>query len=139
MSFSYPAELAVGKDGVSVSFPDVPEALTHGADEAEALLRAVDALETALEMYVDEGQDLPEASKPRRGQRTVSPSALFVMKLFIYLGMRERKVRKADLAKILQWHMPQVDRVLDLHHDSRIDQIEAALGALGKRIDIHVH
>ena len=37
-------------DTVLVTFADVPEALTFGADEDEALLQTVDALETALSM-----------------------------------------------------------------------------------------
>jgi antitoxin HicB len=138
MSFNYPVVLAEGVDGVTVTFPDVPEAITHGADREEALLRAVEALETALEMYADAKEALPEASKPGRGQAVVSPSALFTAKLYIYEAMRARNVRKADLAKALQWHMPQVDRVLDLHHESRMDQVEAALGALGKKLELRV-
>lgn len=41
-----------------VTFPDVPEIITQGEDEEEALLRAQDALETALSMYVEDGHDL---------------------------------------------------------------------------------
>ena len=73
MSFNYPVEVTKAKDGVTVTFPDVPEAITQGADLNEALLRAQDALETALEMYVDAGEGLPASSRPRRGQRIVSP------------------------------------------------------------------
>jgi predicted RNase H-like HicB family nuclease len=35
-------------DAILATFPDVPEAITFGADETEALLQARDALETAL-------------------------------------------------------------------------------------------
>jgi antitoxin HicB len=36
----------------------------------------------------------------------------------------------------LGWHGPQIDRLLDLNHASRLDQIEAALAALGKRLTL---
>ena len=49
--FDYPVTLTPDGDTVLVSFADVPEALTFGADEDEALLHAVDALETALSFY----------------------------------------------------------------------------------------
>lgn len=42
------------------------------------------------------------------------------------------RVRKADLARQLGWHGPQIHRLLDLDHASRLDQIEAALAVLGK-------
>jgi predicted RNase H-like HicB family nuclease len=49
-------------DTILVQFPDVPEAQTFGDDEAEALMRAGDALETALSMYVDDRRDIPKPS-----------------------------------------------------------------------------
>ena len=80
----YPVTLTPDGDTVLVTFADVPEAITFGADEDEALLQAVDALESALSFYVDTRQPLPVSSKARRGQRTVSPSALEGIKLGVY-------------------------------------------------------
>jgi antitoxin HicB len=51
---------------------------------------------------------------------------------------RDAGVRKADLARRLGWHAPQVDRLLDLDRASRLDQLEAALAALGKRLSIEL-
>jgi antitoxin HicB len=34
--------------------------------------------------------------------------------------------------------MPQVDRLLDLRHASRMDQIEAAARALGRVVEVRV-
>jgi antitoxin HicB len=76
MNMNYPVHLEPANEGGFVAtFPDVPEAITQGEDQTETLLRAIDALETALSFYTDEGADLPRASKPKRGQNTVSPSA----------------------------------------------------------------
>ena len=45
MRFVYPARLRrTGPDEVVVSFRDLPECLTSGADEAEAITEAADAL-----------------------------------------------------------------------------------------------
>ena len=77
----------------------MPEAITFGADEDEALLQAVDALESALSFYVDARQPLPMASKPKRGQRTARPSALEVANIGVYLAMTEQGIRKSELAR----------------------------------------
>lgn len=45
-------------------------------------------------------------------------------------------MRKADLARRLGWHAPQVDRLLDLRHASRLDHYDAAFAALGRRIAV---
>ena len=136
--FDYPVTLTPDGDTVMVSFRDVPEALTFGADEDEALLQAVDALETALSMYVDGRKPLPLPSKAKRGQKTVTPSPLECAKLGVYRAMTEQGMRKAELARRLGWHLPQVDRLFDLKHASRFDQLEAAARALGKHIEVRV-
>ena len=52
--FDYPVVLEPQPEGgFVVTFPDVPEAITQGEDEDEALLYAIDALETALSMFVE--------------------------------------------------------------------------------------
>ena len=136
--FDYPVTLTRDDDTVLVTFVDVPEAITFGADEGEAMLNAVDALETGLSFYVDARKPLPAVSKPRRGQKTVRPSALECAKLGVYQAMTDQGIKKAELARRLGWHMPQVDRLFDLRHASRMDQIEAAAAALGRHIEIRV-
>lgn len=136
--FDYPVVLTPDDGTIMVTFPDVPEAITFGVDEDEALMYAVDALETALSFYVDARKPLPSVSQPAQGQKTVRPSALECAKLGVYQAMTEQGIKKAELARRLGWHMPQVDRLFDLKHASKMDQLEAAASALGRQIEIHV-
>ena len=136
--FDYPVTLTPDDDTVLVTFTDVTEAITFGADEDEALLNAVDALETGLSFYVDARKLLPAVSQPAAGQKTVRPSALECAKLGVYQAMTEQGIKKAELARRLGWHMPQVDRLFDLRHASRLDQIEAAAIVLGRHIEVTV-
>lgn len=136
--FDYPVTLTPDDGTVLVTFADVPEAITFGADEDEALLNAVDALETGLSFYVDARKSLPAVSQPAPGQKTVRPSALECAKLGVYQAMTEQGIKKAELARRLGWHMPQVDRLFDLRHASKLDQIEAAATVLGRHIEVRV-
>ena len=52
--------------------------------------------------------------------------------------MRTAGIGKAELARRLNCHLPQVDRLLDLRHASRLDQLEAAFRALGKQLSIEI-
>jgi len=136
--FHYPVILeAQPEGGFVVTFPDVPEAITQGEDPEEALLYAIDALKSALSFYVDARKPLPLPSAPA-GRPTVRPSALECAKLGVYQAMTEQDIRKSELARRLGWHMPQVDRLFDLRHASRMDQIEAAAHALGRQVDVRV-
>jgi antitoxin HicB len=135
--FDYPVDLTPDDCTVLVTFPDVPEAITFGANEEDALLQAVDALETALSFYVEARKPLPVPSASG-GRPTVCPSALECAKLGVYQAMTDQGIRKAELARRLGWHLPQVNRLFDLRHASRFDQIEAAARALGRRIEVRV-
>ena len=135
----YPVKLSKDtNDTILVEFPDVPEAHTFGEDEDEALVRAVDALESALSFYVDDRREIPAPSLPKRGLKTVTLPALSEAKLRLYETMRKQKVGKSELARRLNCHLPQIDRLLDLTHSSRLDQLEAAFRALGKRLAVEI-
>lgn len=54
-----------------VTFPDVPEAITQGEDQDDALRHAADALETVLEFYTEAGRDFPAPSEPKPGQLVI--------------------------------------------------------------------
>lgn len=139
MDFLYPVVLDKARGGgFVVRFPDVPEALTQGEDVTDALQRASRALETALEFYTEAGRSLPKASRPKRNQPRVCPPALSCMKVAVYQAMHDQKIRKSQLARKLRWHTPQVDRLLDLRHASKVQQVEAALSALNQRIYVRV-
>jgi len=130
--FDYPVVLTPESNGtLLVTFPDVPEAVTFGDTEDEALMQAVDALETGLSFYVEARKPLPVASKPKKGQKTVRPAALECAKLGVYQRMLEQDIKKTELARRLGWHLPQIERLFNLRHASRFEQIEAAARVLG--------
>jgi antitoxin HicB len=137
--YMYPAHYTREENGITVTFPDIPEAVTCGYSEQEATEFAADALVSALSVYMDRKADLPKPSKPRgKNVRIVELSALQQAKLWLYSEMRSAGVRKAELARRLNWHKSQVDRLLDLKHASRFDQIEQAFRAIDKRLSVRV-
>ena len=65
--YDYPVTLTHLDNGdVMASFPDVPEAMTYGENEAFALEWAQDALHVALAGYMDDHMDIPVPSAPAR-------------------------------------------------------------------------
>jgi len=126
-------------DTILVDVPAIPEAHTFGEDREEALARAVDAIETALMIYIEGRRDIPPSgAKTARGPFVCLP-ALTEAKVSLYQSMRTAGIGKAELARRLNCHLPQVDRLLDLRHASRLDQLEAAFRAIGKRLSVEIH
>jgi antitoxin HicB len=136
MRYVYPVVIEEAEDGVTVTFPDVPEAITTGATREEALAQAPDALVTGLSFYVDEGQPIPTPSVLEGS--SVAVPALEAAKLALHETMLAAGLTKTALAQRLGVDEKAVRRLLDVLHGSKIEQVEAALLALGKRIEIGV-
>jgi antitoxin HicB len=133
----YPITLDPDSNGtLLVGFPDFPTVNTVGDDEADALRNAVDALETALQVYFDGRQAVPLPSAAKPDQRTIALPALSEAKILIWNEMFAQKLRKADLARLLGVHTPQVDRLFDLDHASKLDFVEQAAKVLGKELNV---
>jgi antitoxin HicB len=120
-----------------VTCPALPEVTTFGDDEADAMRRAVGAIEEAIAARMADGQDVPEGH--RRGPRLVPLPALTVLKVELYRQLRKASVTRAELARRLGWKRESVDRLFRLDHASRLEQIEAAFGALGRSVSVSVH
>ncbi len=130
---TYPIHLEEDDGTVLATSPYFPELTTFGDDRDEALLRAADALEEAIAARIHAGQDIPS---PSNGEVRVGLPTLTAVKVILYQGMRDDGVGKAELARRLGWHLPQVDRVLDIQHHSRMDQMDAALGVIGRELHV---
>lgn len=130
----YPADLR--KDGkfIVVSFPDIPEAHTFGRDRAEALAMAREALEVSMDFYFEDRRPVPMPSKPKRGQAVVELPASVAAKVLLLNEMLRQKVRPIDLARRMGTTKQEINRLTDLRHATKIDRVDEALRALGKRL-----
>jgi antitoxin HicB len=125
--------------GFVVTFPDFRYGVTQGDTVKEALEMAQDLLEGLLLDLIEDGEDLPKASKRRgRHYRPVALPALQSAKVELYLAFRAAGLRKAELARRIGIPKSNLDRLFDLRHQSRFDQLEAAFAALNKHIWVEV-
>ena len=132
---AYPILLEDDDDTILATSPDFPELTTFGDDRDEAVARATDALEEAIAARIHDGKEIP---MPSQGTVYAVLPTLTAIKVMLYQGMREQGIGKAELARRLGWHLPQVDRVLDIQHHSRLDQVDAALGAIGRQLHVRL-
>ena len=133
----YPLTFTPDDGTILVTCPDLPEVTSFGDDEADALAHARDAVVTALEGRIRAREAIPLPSTAA-GPAVALP-ALVELKVALHNAMVAADVRKAELGRRLGWHPPQVDRLLELDHASKLDQIEEAFAALGRTISIDVH
>ena len=138
--FMYPVTLTPDEanGGFVVTFDDIPEAITQGDTEGEALAAAKDALESALDFYFEDKRAVPAPSKAKRGQNVIELPASLSAKVLLLNEMVTQGVRPAELARRLNTSPQEVNRLTNLRHTTRIDGIAAALQALGKHLDMRV-
>ncbi|CAG4888742.1 type II toxin-antitoxin system HicB family antitoxin [Paraburkholderia saeva] len=136
--FRYPARIERDEAGFTVSFRDIPEALTSGATLDEAREMAVDALATAMDFYFEDKRPVPSPSKPRRGEALIELPASLAAKVLLLNEMLRQKVSPAELARRLHTRPQEIQRVIDIGHVTKIDTIASAFAALGKRLELSV-
>lgn len=135
----YPVTISRDTNGeYLVDFVDFPNAHSTGDTEQEALTEAVDGVITAIEMLFDDRRAVPLPSAPAADQLLVTLPALETAKVLLWNEMQAQQLRKADLARKIGTHAPQIDRLFDLRHSSKLDQVEDAAKALGRSLNVEL-
>lgn len=137
MRFVYPFETREEGEYVLIRFPDVPEALTSSRLTQDMYEQAHDCLVTALRSRIIDQEELPKPS-PVLDRAAVVFDALESAKLALAQAMMDEGVSNVALAKRLGVTEAVVRRLLDLDHRSHIGQVEKALSALGRKLEIRV-
>lgn len=132
----YPVTIEKDGHGYSVSFPDIPEALTCGDTYEEALAEAGDALITAFEFYFEDERSVPLPSKVK-GEFVSVPLSVW-SKVLLLNTMLEEHVSQSELAKRIGKKKQEMQRIINLGHNTKIDTLVGALEALGKKISFSV-
>lgn len=136
--YNYAIRFEPGDPGLAVFCRDLPECNSYGDDEGHAVSEARDAIETVLSLYVEQRRAIPQASAPLPGERVIYLPVIISAKIVLWNTLMERGMRKADLRRLLGAHQVQSDRLVDFLHTSKMEPIESALNALGKRLEISV-
>jgi antitoxin HicB len=129
----YPVQLDPEDDGgYVVTLPDIGYGATQGDTLEEALLQAEDMIEEAILGMIAHNEDVP-APSPANGRPVVRLPALTATKLEVYRAMRQAGLDQGQLAQRLGWPPKKIAHIFDGYHAVRLEQLEAALAALGRR------
>lgn len=132
----YPVNIEQDGNSYSVSFPDIPEALTCADTYEEALTEAQDALVTAFEFYFEDERKVPEPSEIT-GDFVSVPASVWA-KVLVLNTMIDQKITQTELAQRIGTRKQEVQRIINLGHNTKIDTLAKALQAMGKELSISV-
>lgn len=122
-----------------VTAPAFPEVTTYGDTDEEACRNALKAIEEAIAARIADAEDIPHPLAKTRGKGWfVQLPVLTYLKAALYMISREAGVTRAELARRMDVHREQVDRLFRIDHKSQMDQIEAAAKALNVSLSVDV-
>jgi antitoxin HicB len=125
--------------GYVVTFPDFGYGVTQGETDEEAMAMARDLLMLTIGDFIRASRPLPVPRRHRGARfRPVALSALQSAKVDLYTGFLKSGLTKAEFARRIGIPKTHIERLFSLRHRSRLDQIEAALAALGKHLHVEV-
>lgn len=138
--FSFPVTLTTDEvdGGFTVTFRDLPEAITQGENIEDALDEAADCLEEAIANRVIRRLEIPTPSEPAKNEYLVTIPLQTSFKASIWLAMQEKNLNQTQLAQTLNVDEKEVRRILDPSHSTKLETLERSLIALGKRPVLYV-
>lgn len=132
----YPVQILPDGDAFVITSRDLPELNSVGYSFEDALTQALDGIETAFMIYMEDRKAIPLPSAAEAGEHLIALPVLVASKVQLYNEMLDQNVTKAELARRLGWIQKQADRLLSLKHSTKIESLENAFNALGKEIDV---
>ncbi|ENA6191249.1 hypothetical protein ABGB79_004594 [Salmonella enterica subsp. enterica] len=138
--FNYAVKLEHDPDTKSwvATCRDLPLFNSAGDSVDDALLESVDGAIVALSIEIDARRPIPAASKPEEGEYVINLPVLVVMKAALHNAMIATGTRKSDLARSMGMKGPQIDRLLDVCHSSKVETVELALQQLNRTVQVSV-
>ncbi|EEB1956371.1 type II toxin-antitoxin system HicB family antitoxin [Salmonella enterica] len=118
---------------------DMPKFLTSGETEDEIIALAPEAFEMAVECYMDENIPVPLPSGDvMEAGCVIVLSVTLSAKIELYNTLLASHISKSELARRMGIPNQNIKKLLSPSTKSRLDTMESAFAALGKRLDISV-
>lgn len=134
----YPAKFDREDNGYTVTFRDIPEAITCDDDLEHALFMAKDALLTAMDFYFEDRRTVPSPSKAEEGEYLIELPLSVSAKVLLLNEMVAQNISNVELAKRIKVKPQEVQRITNLEHTTKIDTLARAFAALGKNLNLTV-
>ncbi|RKR64013.1 antitoxin HicB [Yokenella regensburgei] len=138
--FKYPASVSFDEDTgqYEIAYRDFNNLHSVALTEDDIELEARDGITAFIGDLIDSRIPIPEPSTALEGEIVLHLPVLTCLKAALHNAMISTGTRKADLARKLNQKGPQIDRLLDVSHASKVETLEQALYLLGYEVSVSV-
>ena len=123
--------------GYTVTFPDIPEAITEGDTKEECLHHAEEVLTLCLEQRMDDGEAIPEATTVKGGI-WIEPSAAMQAAVLVRSWRTKQGKSVSEMARSLNTSWAAAQKLESHRANPTLRQLERTAAALGKRLHVEM-
>ena len=134
----YPAVFEPAEEGGYIAhFPQFG-GFTQGETIEETTSMCEDLLVSYIEDYFGMDKPIPLPDQITEDQHAIPLSVLMTAKVLLHNAQLEQGVTNAQLARLMNTSPAEVQRIVNVRHNTKIDTISKALGVLAKRLQLSV-
>jgi antitoxin HicB len=123
--------------GYTVTFPDLPEAITEGDTKEECLHHAEEVLTLCLEQRMDDGEAIPDATTVKGGI-WIEPSAAMQAAVLVRSWRTKQGKSVSEMARSLNTSWAAAQKLESHRANPTLRQLERTAAALGKRLHVEM-
>jgi antitoxin HicB len=137
---NYAARITQKRKKFFVSFRDFygGKPVASGTTPEEALDKAREWLLAEAGIALESAQKLPDPSDPEEGEVLVEMPVTAQVKLLLLYELIDRNMTASELAQRMGVPRSSVQNIIKADHATKIDTLDRALRALGKKINIEL-
>ena len=130
--------LEVEKDGdaLVISMPAIPEFNAVAYSDDDINTQSLEAFELALDFYTETKRPIPLGENVNSANYSLSVPTTLTAKIYLYNEWLNSKQTKTELALKVGTPKQNFNRLFDFKYKSKIETIESALAAMGRRLDL---
>lgn len=138
--FGYPMTVSFDDEAgeYEISYRDFTDLYCTALTEDDVELAAKDGLTAFIAEMIESRIPIPAPSPTETDDILIHLPVLTCLKIALHNAMINTGTRKADLARKLNQKGPQIDRLLDVEHASKVETLEQALYLLGYEVSVTV-
>ena len=97
-----------------------------------------ESLEGLMDFYFEDKRLVPSPSAMQQGEENIPRPPSAASKILLLNEMILQRVTPSELARRMKTIPQEINRLIDLHHTSKIDRVSQALHALGRRLELQI-
>lgn len=136
-NFNFACRFIKAEDGTEIiKCRDLPELLSWPADGESKETWARYAVEDCIAFRIKDGIEVPPASPAQDNEFIVELTPTEEAKILLHNTMVDSQIGRSTLASKAHLSLPEVTRLLNLKHRTKIDSVALALNSLGKKLNL---